>query len=183
MNDEMLQAREALVKALGRQSAFWGLGRMAGEMYAVLYLGTEPVALEEIARVLGVTKGNVSIAIRQLEHLGMVHRSWRTGDRRVFFEAEADFWKIAQSVLTLRQKPDFDQSFALVEESVHLAEQAERSDARDFALERLGSLQEFYRLLDSIVDVALRMTPDELRELAAMFKVFGSGVRLKTREE
>ena len=113
-DDKLIQAEEALIRALGRQSAFWGLGKTAGEMYAVLYLSSAPVPLEEVARRLGVTKGNVSIAIRQLEQLGLARRSWEKGDRRVFFVAETDFWKIAHSVLSLRHKPEFDQSFALV---------------------------------------------------------------------
>src|SRR3990172_1337252 len=110
MDAKLRQVGDLLVNALGRQSAFWGLGRTAGEMYAVLCLASEPVCLEEIARRLGVTKGNISIAIRQLEQLAMVRRSWRRGDRRVFFEAETDFWKIAHSVLGLRQKPEFSES-------------------------------------------------------------------------
>lgn len=177
MSDSLLQAQEALVRALGRQSAFWGLGRTAGEMYAVLYLSMTPVSLEELARSLGVTKGNVSIAIRQLEQLGMVRRSWNTGDRRVFFDAETDFWKIAHTVLGLRQKPEFDQSFALVEESIQLLEQAEPSPATDHAKQRLASLEEFYRLLDSVVGLALQMKPDELRATVEMLQAIKSSAR------
>nr|MDA8188548.1 hypothetical protein [Dehalococcoidales bacterium] len=118
---------------------------------------------------LQVTKGNISIAIRQLEQLGMVRRSWRMGDRRVFFEAETDFWRIAHSVLGLRQKPEFDQSFALVEESLQLLEQAEPSPERDYAKARLESLQEFYRLLDGVVEVALTVKPEELKSMVEMF--------------
>lgn len=182
MEGSLSQARDALVKALGRQSAFWGLGRTAGEMYAVLYLSPEPVSLEDVARGLGVTKGNVSIAIRQLEQLGMVRRSWQTGDRRVFFEAETDFWKIAHSVLGLRQKPEFDQSFGLVEESARLLEQAEPSPALDHAKQRVESLRKFYRLLDSIVEVALAMGPDELKVVAEMFEKLSASMRDKPVE-
>lgn len=175
MDDKLVLARDALIQALGRQSAFWGLGKTAGEMYAVLYLSSEPLPLEEVARRLQVTKGNVSIAIRQLEQLGMVRRSWQKGDRRVFFEAESDFWKIAHSVLGLRHKPEFDQSFALVEESAHLAEQAEPSPEREQVIERLESLQEFYRLLDSVVEAAMAMSPAQLKAMMEMVRVFAVG--------
>ena len=46
-------------------------------MDAALYLSGEPLSLEELARRLKVTKGNISVAIRQLEQMGMVHRSWQ----------------------------------------------------------------------------------------------------------
>ncbi|MCL6479140.1 MAG: MarR family transcriptional regulator [Peptococcaceae bacterium] len=171
MDKKLARSRDALIQALGRQSSFWGLGRTAGEMYAVLYLSSEPVSLEELAQRLDVTKGNVSVAIRQLEQLGMVRRSWQKGDRRVFFEAEADLWKIAHSVLGLRHKPEFDQSFVLVEESARLAEQAEPSAERDRMLERLNSLQEFYRLLDGLVEVVLAVGPGRLKAVVEMFKL------------
>ncbi|HUW64370.1 MAG TPA: MarR family transcriptional regulator [Spirochaetia bacterium] len=173
--DDLVRSREALIQALGRQSAFWGLGRTAGEMYAALYLSPGSLSLEEVAQSLGVTKGNVSVAIRQLEQLGMVRRSWQKGDRRVFFEAETDFWKIAHSVLGLRHKPQFDQSFALVEESARCATQAGPSPERDTVVERLSSLQEFYRLLDSVVEGILAMSPGQLKAAVEMFKLVASG--------
>lgn len=168
MDDQLAQSRDALIQALGRQSAFWGLGKAAGEMYAVLYLSAEPLSLEEMARRLQVTKGNISVAIRQLEQLGMVRRSRQKGDRRVFFAAETDFWKIAHSVLSLRHKPEFDQSFALVEESAHLAEQAEPSTEKNILMERLKSLQEFYRLLDNVVEAARALGPSQLKAMVEM---------------
>jgi len=171
---DLIRAREALVGALGRQSGFWGLGRTAGEMYAVLYLSPSPVPLEELARSLGVTKGNVSVAIRQLEQLGMVRRSWNTGDRRVFFEAETDFWRIARSVLGLRQKPEFDQSFALVEEAARLLEGVGPSPEGDHAKQRVEALREFFGLLDSLVETALGMTPAQLKAMVEMLRGLGA---------
>ncbi|MFZ5641952.1 MAG: GbsR/MarR family transcriptional regulator [Bacillota bacterium] len=168
MDEKLALSRDALVEALGRQSAFWGLGKTAGEIYAALYLGTEPRSLEEVASSLRVTKGNVSIAVRQLEQMGMVKRSWRTGDRRVFFEAETDFWKISRSFLSLRHKPEFDQSFALLEMSVKLAGEAPNSAEKEEVLKRLNSLQEFYLLLDRVVEAVLSISPEELGKLVEM---------------
>ncbi len=164
--EELNAARDALIQALGRQSAFWGLGKTAGEMYAALYLSPGPVPLEEVARLLRVTKGNVSIAIRQLERLGMVRRTWQKGDRRVYFEAETDFWQIAHNVLAQRQKPEFDFSFKLVDESRRFAEVAPSSPEREFALRRLAALQEFYGVLDGLVRAALSLTPAQLKGVA-----------------
>lgn len=165
MQDKLNQSRDLLMQALGQQSSFWGLGKTAGEMYAALYLSTRPLSLEEVAEKLRVTKGNVSIAVRQLEQLGMVKRSRLRGDRRVFFAAETNFWRIAHSVLSLRHKPEFEQTFALVEESARLAEQAVPSPDRDAAIERLHELKEFYRLLDSMVETALAAGPEGLKAM------------------
>lgn len=171
MDERLAQATEKLVTALGRQSAFWGLGRITGEIYAVLYLSSEALTLDEIASRLMVTKGNISIAIRPLEQWGMVHRHWRPGDRRVFFEVENDFWKIAHSVARQRQKPEFDQSFALVEVSASLAEDASPSADRQMFLERLAALQDFYRLLDGAAAAVLALGPAQLKSVVQLLQL------------
>ncbi|MEW6183783.1 MAG: MarR family transcriptional regulator [Bacillota bacterium] len=162
MDDALEKARGRLIEAFGRQSAFWGLGKITGELYAVLYLSEKPVSLGELAEALGVTKGNVSVAIRLLEQLGMVRRSMRPGDRRVFFEAELDFWLIARRVLEQRQKPEFDESFGMIEDGLRQAGEAEAGGKRDFVSARLKRLKEFYEELDQIVETVLIIGPEKL---------------------
>lgn len=162
METALDRARDMLVHALGRQSAFWGVGKITGQLYAVLYLAEHPLSLEEAARALGVTKGNVSVSIRTLEQLGMVRRDWHAGDRRVFFEAEADFWVIAQRLLERRQRPEFDASFAMVEESLALLEEAPDAPDIRHARSRVQALKAFYDELDAIVAAILAMEPRRL---------------------
>ena len=68
--------------------------------------------------IIWCNKRDVSMAIRTLEPLGMVKRRQLPGDRRVFFEAEPDFWNIVPRVLERRQKPEFDESFQILDESI-----------------------------------------------------------------
>lgn len=163
--------QELLIQALGRQSAFWGLGKTTGEIYAALYLSREPVSLEDLARRLGVTKGNISVLVRSLERLGMVRRAWQKGDRRVYFEAETDLWQVARQVLEQRQKPEFDLSFQLVGQAVEEAGKLTEQPDALFTLDRLRSLQDFYRTLDSLVKVLLNLEPAQLAALARMMDV------------
>lgn len=99
------------------------------------------MSLAELSHSLGVTKGNVSIAIRTLEQLGMVKHRQLPGDRRVLFEAEPDFWNIAHRVLERRQKPEFDESFQMLDESIKEAQDAPSSEEQKFVLERLRELR------------------------------------------
>ncbi len=165
MEDALVRARAELVEALGQQSSFWGVGKVTGALFAVLYLSAEPMTLGDIADALGTSKGNVSTSIRALEHLGMVRRRVHPGDRRVYFEAETDFWEISRRVLSRRQKPEFDRSFALVDQSLGRARAAAPSDEQRFVAERLGSLKAFYDELDGIVALVLVIDPRRLGRL------------------
>ena len=162
MDQNLRLAKERFVEALSSQSAFWGLGKITGQLYAALYLSENPLSLSELAESLGVTKGNVSVAIRSLENLGMVRRSIKPGDRRVFFKAENDFWLIGRRILERRQKPEFDMSFQMLEQSLASAEQAVPTPETEFTQKRLKEIRQFYRDLDQLTGLMLRIDPAKL---------------------
>ena len=89
----------------------------------------------------------------------MVKRRQLPGDRRVFFEAEPDFWNIAHRVLNRRQKPEFDESFQMLDESIKEAQDAPSSEEQKFVVERLSEIRDFYKELDQIVEAILALNP------------------------
>jgi len=162
------EVRNGLMAALGRQSAFWGLGKSPGEMFAALYLAEGPLSLAQLACAAGVTKGAASVAARQLEAIGLIHRIQRPGDRRVFFAAETNFWVAAQRLLERRQKPEFDESFRQVRALLRAVRQQPPSRHRDHMLERLENLQSFYERLDAVVAMILHLGPQRLERLISL---------------
>ena len=70
-----------------------------GTIYGVIYLSPDLVGLDELVEQAGVSKGAVSTNVRTLERLGMVHKKMKFGDRKDYYTAEADMWKIVRGVL------------------------------------------------------------------------------------
>src|SRR5436309_1683950 len=87
-----LAARRKFVEAGGHTTQSFGLGRIMGQIYAVLYLSPTPMCLDDIAKELGVSKASVSTTVRQLERWAAVKRVWVHGDRKDYYEAETDFY-------------------------------------------------------------------------------------------
>ena len=79
------EVRQRLAAAGGRTSYDLGLGRIVGQMLVYLYLWDGDCSLDQIAEELGLSKAAVSVSARQLEHLGMLRRTWREGDRRKYY--------------------------------------------------------------------------------------------------
>jgi DNA-binding transcriptional regulator GbsR (MarR family) len=94
------------IDAGGNTTHAFGLGRLIGRMYALLYLEAEPLSLQEIARRLKISKAGASTAIRQLRQWNGVVLRRCPGDRRDFYEAQTDFAAIVREGLLpgLRQK-------------------------------------------------------------------------------
>ena len=105
-SSEWMAARRRFIEAGGHTTQLFGLGRIMGQLYALLYLSPRPLCLDEIVKELGVSKASVSTTVRQLERWTAVKRVWVRGDRRDFYEAETDFQLLMkQGVLaTLRKK-------------------------------------------------------------------------------
>ena len=99
-------ARRKFIEAGGHATQAFGLGRIIGQIYALLYLSPTPLCLDEIAGELGVSKASVSTAVRELQRWTAVKRVWVKGDRRDFYEAETDFHALLRHGLlaTLRKK-------------------------------------------------------------------------------
>lgn len=158
------EIQEGLMEAMGRITSFWGFSKIMGQLYGLLYLSPKPLTLDQMSESLSISKGNVSINIRALERWNMVKTVWVKGDRKDYYEAEIDFWKIVRGVLREREKKEFDLALDSVSSLLNKAEQA-RKQAKDaetaFAAERLKKLEDFIQTMDKLVGVL--MTIEDLK--------------------
>ena len=90
MSDSIDNVRKRLTEVGGRTSQDLGLGRIVGQILVHLYLSPAECPLDDIARDLGLSKAAVSIAARQLESLGLLRRSWKSGDRKTYYRTADD---------------------------------------------------------------------------------------------
>lgn len=172
MKSQLAKARENFIQGMSRISHFWGFPKAMGAIFGAVYLSPGPVSLDELVEQAGVTKGSVSTNIRSLERLGMVHKQIQVGDRKDYYVAETDFWKIVRGVLREREKNEFDQALRTVGESMVMLEKVspEEVELTRFYQERMGSLQLFFTRLDKLVATLLAL--EDLRQ-GAIQKTFG----------
>jgi DNA-binding transcriptional regulator GbsR (MarR family) len=174
MDNNLLQAREHFLQGVSRISEFWGFPKAMGAIFGALYLSPQPMSLDELVAQAGVTKGAVSTNVRALERLGMVHKRIQMGERKDFYVAETDFWRIVKGILREREKSEFDLALRMVGESLEMVEGAEidpqEAELARFYQKRLGAMQSFFRSLDSLVATLLAL--DEFR-LGALEKLLG----------
>lgn len=90
MIDQTNSVRRRLTEVGGRTAQDLGLGRIVGQVLVHLYLTPAEQSLEDIAKELELSKAAVSIASRQLESLGLLRRSWKSGDRKTYYRTADD---------------------------------------------------------------------------------------------
>lgn len=164
MSNPVEEIHEGLMEAMGRITSFWGFSKIMGQLYGLLYLSPKPLTLDEMSESLAISKGNISINIRALERWSMVKAVWVKGDRKDYYEAETDFWKIVKGVLREREKKEFDLALdsvtKLLQKSVETQKTAKTAEAA-FAIERLKKLEDFIQTMDKLVGVL--MTLEDLK--------------------
>ena len=160
MADELDKAKENLIQEMGRFSSFAGFNKAMGQIYGLLYLSMEPISLGEIAEQLGISKGNASLNIRTMVRWGLLQPISKKGDRRDYYQAETDFWKIIRDVLTGRDKKEIDRTLdaiAGILDSVSATGKAGQSSESRFYQERLGRMLDFGNTVNQIAKAFLTM--------------------------
>ncbi len=165
MDTRLEETRQHFIQGLSQISQFWGYPKAMGAIYAVLYLSPGPLSLDELVAQVQVTKGAVSTNVRNLERLGMVHPHVVVGERKDYYVAEPDFWKIVRNVLNERGKSEFDLAIRSVGESREMLERAQidMADTQQaiFYQQRLLAMETFFHTLDHLVTTILAV--DDLR--------------------
>lgn len=137
-----------VLEAVGRTIDYWGFKRNHGRLWALLYLDEGALDASAIGRRLGLSKGAVSIVLRELEGWSVVRRVPAANRSGVAYAAERDLWLMIETVLRQREAKLFGQvredlrraeREAAVERSLEPAERR-RVAARIRTLRRLAEV-------------------------------------------
>ena len=158
MSRSLTKIKKDFTQGLSQISRFWGFPKGMGAIFAVLYLSPTALSLDEIVRETGLTKGAVSTEIRALARMGLVHRSSKLGDRKDYYEAEADFYAAIRSILKERQNTEFDRAVRSVKETLEKMDEDWIEDEEwQFVYERVQALQDFFDAIDSLTRAVIRL--------------------------
>lgn len=154
-------AGKKFIEAAGHTTQSFGLGRIIGHIFALLYLSPKPLCLDEIVKELGVSKASVSLAVRQLERWSALRRIWVKGDRKDYYEAETEFNSVLRNGLVTMLRKKFQtagQQIASVESSLSQGmEHAEDGDKNNIQIvaDRVKKAREFQKRVESLLNSPL----------------------------
>ena len=90
--------------AVGDVVEHWGFRKTLGRLWTILYLAGQPLSAGELGERLQMSAGAVSMSLGELQRWAVVRRVWVPGERREFYEAEVDFWKMISKVVSERER-------------------------------------------------------------------------------
>jgi DNA-binding transcriptional regulator GbsR (MarR family) len=187
--DETLHAvRDSMINGLGQLTDFFGFSPVMGHLYGALLLSPEPLSLDELEEIVGKSKASVSMNMRALERWGMVREVWIKGDRRKFYEAESDLWKVTRGVIESRERREVGVALRVLEENAERLEEArptlseDEGELAEYYLARVKDMQQFFELAMFALEMFLqRAGPPRLDELVAAYRA-APGVEVENEQ-
>lgn len=134
-----------------------GLSRPAGLCFAGIWRAAQAPCADDLTESLGLSRSNVSTALKELRDWGLISRVRAPGDRKEYFAADPDPWVIVATMLSAFQR----RSLSPAADRLFAAEAESGGDARAAAL--VSALGPLSARLAAIV----ALPPGELAALAA----------------
>ncbi len=158
---------EMAIDAVGNVIEFWGFKRNQGRVWALLYLRDEALTAAEIEREAGLSKGGVSMLIRDLERWGVVLRVRAPGDASWRYRAETDLLQMARRVIEEREFSFITRIRADLAEAVALAQQDPK--APKAKIDRIRRMEAVAEATEKALSIFLKTSRFDV---GAMFELF-----------
>lgn len=160
--DELWTSERLVSDAIGRLIQFWGFKRNMGRVWTLLYLSNEPLSAKELQDRLQLSSGAVSMTVNELARWSVVKKVWKQGDRRDYFVAEVDMWKMISGVFSQRERVEILDAIDAMEEALEYAraraKESETREERERAerqVQRIAQLLDFARLGKRLLEALL----------------------------
>lgn len=109
---------ERFILHWGEMGETWGVNRSVSQIHALLYVSARPMTAEDIAEALSMARSNVSTSLRELLGWSLIRRVPVLGDRRDFYEAEADMLEMVRRIALGRKARELDPALLVLRECV-----------------------------------------------------------------
>ena len=154
------------VEHWGVMARSWGINATMGELFALLYITGTDWTAEDLRERLRISRGNVSMNLRELISWGVVHKAHHPGERRDYYRAELEVWTLFRRILTERKRRELDPTLIVLDRSARMIEHD--PELRPFQ-DRIVALQRFFSLIDGLATQMATLEPDEVEVLGRLF--------------
>ncbi len=163
------EAKQHLIQAWGTLGSSWGVSRTMAQIHALLLVSPAPMTTEDIMEALQISRGNVNMNVRDLIDWGIVRKVLKPGERKEFFEAEKDIWKVGMQVAKERKKRELEPILRALDQVSIIEADITDPDVKQFA-ETVANLRKFANNTNNTLESVIKA--DESIFWGGFFKLF-----------
>ena len=162
------EAKQQFINSWGAFGTQWGINRTMAQIHALLLISTAPVTQDDIMEQLTISRGNVNMNIRDLIGWGLVERIIVSGERKEYFTADKDIWKVATQIIKERKKRELDPMLKLLSQLENIDDKKEK-DTKEF-LTVVGDIKKLGCQADNLLDLMIKA--EENKFISGVLKIF-----------
>ncbi len=166
---KLTEAKQQFISSWGAFGTQWGIKRTMAQIHALLMVSAEPLTQDDIMEQLNVSRGNVNMNIRDLISWGLVDRVVMQGERKEYFTAEKDTWKVATQIIKERKKRELDPMLKLLSQLEIIEGDKKDKDVKQF-IDTVSGIRKFGNQADKMLEMMVKA--DESWFLGGLLKIF-----------
>ena len=144
------QARDQFVTQWGTIGTAWGINRTMAQIHALLITTPNALSTDEIMAELKISRGNAHSNLRDLASWGLIRSVVRKGERKEFFEAEKNVWKMFCIIIRERRRRELRPAMGVLEECAERTRGMKGAEAAAFN-RQIKSLSDFLDAADGVI--------------------------------
>jgi DNA-binding transcriptional regulator GbsR (MarR family) len=121
------------------------------QIHALLLVSTEPLSADEIMEGLQISRGNANMNLRDLMNWELVQKVLKPGERKEFFTAEKDIWKVSMRIIRERRRRELDPMLQVLDSLKEIDGDKKDKEVKAFT-ETIGQIQKFAGQADRALD-------------------------------
>ncbi|MDX2046161.1 MAG: transcriptional regulator [Chitinophagaceae bacterium] len=163
------EAKLQFIASWGAFGTHWGINRTMAQIHALLLISPDPLSADDIMEQLNISRGNANMNIRELIDWALVDRVILPGERKEFFTAEKDIWKVARQIVRERKKRELDPMLKLLGQLSQVEGDKKDKEIKTFT-DTVTGIKKFGEQADKALDILVKA--DESWFLGTMMKLF-----------
>ncbi len=166
---KLTEAKQQFINSWGAFGTQWGINRTMAQIHALLLVSVNPLTQDDMMEELSISRGNVNMNIRDLIGWGLVDRVIISGERKEYFSAEKDIWKVATQIIKERKKRELDPMIKLLSQLENIEGDKKDKDVQQFT-QVIGSIKKMGQQADKTLDLLIKA--DENWFTGSILKMF-----------
>ena len=163
------EAKQHLIQAWGTLGSSWGVSRTMAQVHALLLVSPAPMTTEDIMEALQISRGNVNMNVRDLIDWGIVRKVLKPGERKEFFEAEKDVWKVGMQITKERKKRELEPLIRALEQVSTIEADITDPDVKQFT-KTVENLKKFANNTNNTLETIIKTEENVI--WGSFFKLF-----------
>jgi len=149
------EARQQFIGSWGAFGTHWGINRTMAQIHALLLVSPDPLTQDDIMEELNISRGNTNMNIRELINWGLVERVILPGERKEFFTAEKDIWKVVKQIVKERKKRELEPMMQLLDKLEDVEGDKKDKKVKTF-IDTVSSIKRLGLQADKTLDIMIK---------------------------